>query len=85
MIRTVIQWIRANPHCWWALVLFYLIAVYILPEKLKLRVAQVRESLRRTAAGEMILPGAAENGRGAGFSTIAGDEPVFSRETLRGY
>ena len=57
----------------------------ILPEKLKLRVAQVRESLRRTAAGEMILPGAAENGRGAGFSTIAGDEPVFSRETLRGY
>ena len=34
MIRTVLQWIRANPHCWWALVLFYLIAVYILPEKL---------------------------------------------------
>ena len=57
----------------------------ILPEKLKLRVAQVRESLRRTAAGEMILPGAAENGRGVGFATTAGDEPVFSRETLRGY
>ena len=34
MIGTVLRWIRANPHCWWALVLFYLIAVYILPEKL---------------------------------------------------
>jgi membrane-associated phospholipid phosphatase len=34
MIRTVVRWIRDNPHCWWALVLFYLIAVYILPEKL---------------------------------------------------
>ena len=57
----------------------------ILPEKLKLRVAQVRDSLRKTASGEMILPGAAENGRGLGFSATAGDEPVFSRETLRGY
>ena len=57
----------------------------ILPEKLKLRVAQVRDSLRKTATGEMILPGAAENGRGLGFSTTAGDEPVFSRETLRGF
>ena len=34
MIRTIIKWVRDNPHCWWALVLFYLIAVYILPEKL---------------------------------------------------
>ncbi len=34
MIRAVTKWIRDNPHCWWALVLFYLIAAYILPEKL---------------------------------------------------
>lgn len=34
MIRTITKWIKDNPHCWWALVLFYLIVVYILPEKL---------------------------------------------------
>ena len=34
MIQTVIKWVKDNPHCWWALVLFYLLAVYILPEKL---------------------------------------------------
>ena len=34
MIRTIVQWIKENPHCWWALVLLYLIAAYILPEKL---------------------------------------------------
>ena len=34
MIQTIIKWIKDNPHCWWALVLLYLIAAYILPEKL---------------------------------------------------
>jgi membrane-associated phospholipid phosphatase len=28
------DWIRDNPHCWWALVLFYLIVVYVIPEKI---------------------------------------------------
>ena len=28
------DWIRGNPHCWWALVLLYLIAAYIVPEKI---------------------------------------------------
>lgn len=34
MIRTIVKWVKDNPHCWWALVLFYLIAVYILPENI---------------------------------------------------
>ena len=28
------DWVKANPHCWWALTLLYLIAVYIVPEHL---------------------------------------------------
>ncbi len=34
MINAVKDWLKKNPHAWWALVLFYLIAAYILPEKL---------------------------------------------------
>ncbi len=34
MIQTIIKWVKDNPHCWWALVLLYLIAAYILPEKI---------------------------------------------------
>ena len=34
MIRTIVKWIKENPHCWWALVLLYLIAAYIVPEKI---------------------------------------------------
>ena len=56
-----------------------------LPDKLKMRVAHVRGSLAKTASGDLILPGAAESARGRGFSTIACDEPVFTRETLRDY
>lgn len=56
-----------------------------LPEKLRMRIAHVRDSLAKTASGELILPGAAENMRGQGFAAVACDEPVFSRETMRGY
>ncbi len=56
-----------------------------LPDKLKMRIVHVRESLAKTASGELILPGAAESARGQGFSTVACDEPVFTRETMRGY
>ena len=56
-----------------------------LPDKLKMRVAHVRESLAKTASGELVLPGAAESVRGQGFATVACDEPVFTRETMRGY
>ena len=56
-----------------------------LPDKLKMRVAHVRESLAKTSSGELVLPGAAESTRGQGFSTVACDEPVFSRETMKGY
>ncbi len=34
ILRIVRDWIRENPHCLWALVLLYLIAAYIVPEKL---------------------------------------------------
>lgn len=34
MMNTVKDWLKKNPHAWWALVLLYLIAAYILPEKL---------------------------------------------------
>ena len=34
IVHLVRDWIRENPHCWWALLLIYLIAAYILPEKL---------------------------------------------------
>ena len=56
-----------------------------LPEKLKMRIAQVRESLAKTASGELVLPGVTENMRGQGFAAVACDEPVFSRETMKGY
>ncbi len=56
-----------------------------LPDKLKMRVVHVRESLEKTASGELVLPGAAESARGQGISTVACDEPVFSRETMKGY
>lgn len=56
-----------------------------LPEKLMRRIAQVRESLAKTASGELILPGAEENTRGLGFATVACEEPVFTRETMKGY
>ena len=55
-----------------------------LPEKVGMRIARVRDFLAKTASGELVLPGAAENLRGQGFAAVACDEPVFSRETLRG-
>ena len=56
-----------------------------LPDKLKMRVTHVRGSLEKTASGELVLPGASESVRGQGFATVACDEPVFTRETMRGY
>ena len=56
-----------------------------IPDKLKIRVTHVRESLAKTASGELVLPGASESVRGHGFSTVACEEPVFSRETMKGY
>lgn len=56
-----------------------------LPDKLKMRVAFVRSSLEKTASGELVLPSAAESVRGQGFAAVACDEPVFTRETMRGY
>lgn len=56
-----------------------------LPEKVKARIAHVRDSLAKTASGDLILPGAAENMRGQGFAAVACDEPVFTRETMKGY
>ena len=56
-----------------------------LPDKLKMRVAQVRGSLTKTASGELVLPGAAESVRGQGFAAVACDAPVFTRETMKGY
>ena len=56
-----------------------------LPEKIRIRIAHVRDSLAKTVSGELILPGAAENMRGQGFAAVACDEPVFSRETTRGF
>ena len=56
-----------------------------LPEKTAMRIAHVRDSLAKTASGELVLPGAPENMRGQGFAAVACDEPVFTRETMRGY
>ena len=56
-----------------------------LPDKLKTRIAHVRESLAKTVSGELVLPGAAESARGQGFATVACDEPVFTRTTMKGY
>ena len=56
-----------------------------LPDKLKMRIALVRNSLAKTSSGELVLPGATESERGKGFATVACDEPVFTRETMRSY
>ena len=56
-----------------------------IPDKLKTRIAHVRDSLEKTACGELVLPGATESLRGQGFATVACDEPVFTRETMKGY
>ena len=56
-----------------------------LPGKIRMRIEHVRESLAKTASGELILPGAAENMRGQGFAAVACDEPVFTRDTMKGY
>ena len=56
-----------------------------LPEKLKMRIEHVRNSLSKTASGELVLPGAAESVRGQGFAAVACDEPVFTRDTMKGY
>ncbi|MBR4253525.1 MAG: DUF1320 family protein [Lentisphaeria bacterium] len=56
-----------------------------IPDKLKTRVAHVRESLAKTVGGELVLPGATESLRGQGFATVACDGPVFTRETMKGY
>ena len=56
-----------------------------LPGKIGMRIAHVRESLAKTASGELILPGATENMRGQGFAAVACDDPVFSRDTMKGY
>ena len=57
----------------------------VLPEKLRMRIEHVRDSLAKTASGELVLPGAAENMRGMGFAAAACEEPVFTRETMKGY
>jgi len=55
-------------------------------EKVTSRVAQVRKYLADAASGAFSLPGAAENDSGsAGISMIAGDEPMFTRDKLKGY
>lgn len=55
-------------------------------EKVTSRVAQVRKYLADAASGVFLLPGAAENNSGsAGISMIAGDEPMFTRDKLKGY
>lgn len=56
-----------------------------LPDKIGMRVAHVRDSLAKTASGELVLPGAAENQRGQEFAAVACDDPVFTRETMKGY
>ena len=54
-----------------------------LPEKIRQRIAQVRESLSKTASGELILPGATENKRGLGFATVACAVSVMSNCSRR--
>ena len=45
-----------------------------------------QEDLADAASGVFLLPGAAENNSGsAGISMIAGDEPMFTRDKLKGY
>ena len=54
-------------------------------EKVAVRAAQVRKYLAAAAAGAFCLPGAGENHGPGALSLIAGDEPVFTREKLKGY
>ena len=55
-------------------------------EKVTSRVAQVRKYLADAAAGTFSLPGAAEkSGDASGISMVAGDPPIFTRDSLEGY
>jgi len=54
-------------------------------EKVAVRAAQVRKYLAAAASGSFSLPGAGENPGPGTISLIAGDEPVFTREKLKGY
>ena len=53
-------------------------------EKVAARIAQVRKYLAEIMAGDFSLPGAEENPSGA-ISMIARDEPLFTRNQLKGY
>ena len=53
-------------------------------EKVAGRVAQVRKYLAEIMAGDFSLPGAEENPSGS-ISMIARDEPLFTRNQLKGY
>ena len=54
-------------------------------EKISVRVNQVRKYLSDVMTGAFSLPGAAENSSGSGgISMIAGDEPMFTRQNLKG-
>lgn len=55
-------------------------------EKIKIRVAQVREYLKMLREGTFKLPDAAEVSAGAGgVALVQCDEPVFGRDKMRGY
>ena len=55
-------------------------------EKITTRVAVVRKYLADVMTGAFSLPGAAEaSPEGGGISTIAGEEPMFTRHNLEGY
>ena len=55
-------------------------------EKVKERVAQVREYLKMLREGAFKLPDAAEVSAGAGgVALVQCDEPVFGREKMRGF
>ena len=55
-------------------------------EKVKSRVAQVREYLKMLREGTFRLPDAPETGTaGHGIALVQCDEPVFGRDKMRGY
>ena len=54
-------------------------------EKVAVRAVLVRKYLAEAAAGTFFLPGAGENPAPAPISLIASDEPVFTREKMKGY
>lgn len=57
-----------------------------LPEKVKTRVAQVREYLRMVRADEFLLPGAPEkSGAEGGVALVQCDDPVFGRKRMEGF